>query len=92
VSKLDDKSRQVLELLVEHNIPLPARVIYGALIHNGDADASERTYTTRIRKLRDGGYIRRVQVDPVEMEIVDLDRDSGHGYYLPTDAGREALA
>ena len=89
-----DRSDVVLRFLVEHNIPLKPKTVYGGIIHHREVTYSYKQVRDSISQLRDRRLLRRVKVDADEGRIVAVDPDAGNVrcWYLPTDAGRDHVA
>lgn len=87
-----DKRDLVLAWLVEHDIPLQPKAIYGGLIYQRNITFSYRTVQNIIGEFADAGYIERVEIDPSAGEVRPLSEEGDRrAYYVVTDAGRARL-
>lgn len=86
----EDRKQLVLGYLAHTNLALPPAVLYRNLRLLQNATFSERTLGNYLEELADDGLVMRIDPDAMaDREVVEL--DSGRGYWVATDAGRDAV-
>jgi len=87
----EDRKALVLQYLVHTRLALPPSVLFRNLRLRQNATFSSSTLDNYLEELHAEGLITRI--DPAAMEDREVVKiDEGRGYWVATDAGREAAS
>lgn len=91
----EERRIEVLDFLVEHQMPLPPVAIYRGLKLQRSITFGDSTVQNICTELADGGDLIRVDKKALDNGVIKPlpdDETDRRAWYYPTDAGRERLA